>query len=76
MKELGVTSLPDWKITGTRSRFPPLNKSKKDAMVMAEVERLKKHAELTGKKVDSIHVNGMAEYHGWKEGTAPEIMAK
>jgi len=42
---------------------------------MKEVERLKRYAEKTGGIVDSIHINGMAEYHGYKEKTAPQSMA-
>ena len=70
LKELGVSSLPDWKISGKRARFEPANNAKKDGRLLGELERLKAHAAKTGGVVDSIHVNGLAEYNGWTESRA------
>ncbi|KZS90207.1 hypothetical protein SISNIDRAFT_479583 [Sistotremastrum niveocremeum HHB9708] len=62
LKDLGVASLPDWKITGPRRRFPPRTRAGKDATIMEEVARLKAHAEETGGVVDSMHINGPVVY--------------
>jgi len=62
-----VSSLPDWKITGERKRFTPENNANKDSRLLVELERLKAHAAKTGGIVDSIHVEGVAEYNGWTE---------
>jgi len=63
---LGVPSLPDWKITGERARFVAPNNGKKNSRLPLELERLKAHAAKTGGVVESIHVNGIAEYNGFK----------
>lgn len=52
---LGATSLPDWKITGERVRFPPATAAGKNAMIAGELERMKEHAKKTGGKVESMH---------------------
>lgn len=66
LRELGVHSLPDWKIVGERARFVAPNNQKKDSRLPLELERLKAHAAKTGGVVESIHVNGIAEYNGFK----------
>jgi hypothetical protein len=66
LSELGVSSLPDWKITGKRIRFMPPNNQKKDARILVELERLKAHAAKTGGVAESIHINGIAEYNGFR----------
>jgi hypothetical protein len=68
LSELGVSSLPGWKITGKRTRFIPPNNQKKDARILVELERLKAHAAKTGGVAESIHTNGIqvAEYHGFR----------
>ena len=74
---VGVDSLPDWKSTGERQRFVPSNNAKKDGRLLVELERLKEHARKTGGIVDSIHVEGVAEYNGWREDRAqPKIIAE
>jgi hypothetical protein len=67
LHDLGVESLPDWKSTGSRDRFVPDNNAKKDGRLLVELERLKAHAAKTGGVVDSIHVEGVAEYNGWRD---------
>ena len=66
LRELGVSSLPEWKIVGDHVRFPAYNNQKKDARLLLELERLKAHAAKTGGVVESIHINGIAEYNGFK----------
>ncbi|KAK7458014.1 hypothetical protein VKT23_009922 [Stygiomarasmius scandens] len=77
LRDLGVDSLPNWKSTGERQRFVPSNNIKKDGRLLVELERLKEHARKTGGIVDSIHVDGVAEYNGWREDRkqAPTIPA-
>ena len=65
LSELGVSCLPDWKITGKRVRFIPPNNQKKDARILVELERLKAHAAKTGGAAESIHLNGIAAYNGF-----------
>jgi hypothetical protein len=73
---LGVDSLPNWKSTGERHRFVPSLKAEKDERLLVELERLKEHARKTGDIVDSIHVEGIADYNGWHEDRAqPKIIA-
>ncbi|KIJ36782.1 hypothetical protein M422DRAFT_232369 [Sphaerobolus stellatus SS14] len=67
LKELGVSSLPDWNITGQRARFKSDNNIERDSRLPLELERLKAHASKTGGIVDSIHVNGIVEYNEWTE---------
>ncbi|KAI0081287.1 hypothetical protein K474DRAFT_1636018 [Panus rudis PR-1116 ss-1] len=62
LNTLGVQSLPDWHITSERRRFTPRTRAGKDAMIMAEVERMKAYALKTGKPVDSMHINGPVPY--------------
>ncbi|RPD78557.1 hypothetical protein L226DRAFT_457171 [Lentinus tigrinus ALCF2SS1-7] len=62
LQTLGVDSLPDWTITAPRRRFTPRTRAGKDAMIMAEVERMKAHALKTGGAVDSMHINGPVQY--------------
>ncbi|KAJ3477671.1 hypothetical protein NLI96_g10305 [Meripilus lineatus] len=62
LRTLGVDSLTDWKIASERRRFTPRSRGAKDAMIIAEVERLKVHALKTGKPVDSMHINGPVPY--------------
>lgn len=52
---LGVKSLPDWKITSERVRFPPTTAPGKNAKIVGELERMKEHARKTGGKVESMH---------------------
>ena len=66
LRELGVSSLPKWKIAGERVRFPAYNNQKKDSRLPLELDRLKAHAAKTGGIVESIHINGIAEYNGFK----------
>ena len=65
LRELGVSSLPEWKIVGDRVRFPA-NRQKRNARLLLELERLKAHAAKTGGVVESIHINGIVEYNGFK----------
>ncbi|KAF8584672.1 hypothetical protein K439DRAFT_1633385 [Ramaria rubella] len=67
LRELGVSSLPDWKITAPRARFTPANNAPKDSRLPLELQRMKDYAAKTGGVVDSIHVNGIAKYNGWTE---------
>jgi hypothetical protein len=67
LRELGVSSLPDWKIASERARFTAYNNQKKDSRLPLELERLKAHAAKTGGVVESMHINGVAEYNGFKE---------
>jgi len=53
---LGVSSLPDWKITTERKRYTPRTRAGKDALIAAELARMKEHAEKTGGVVDSMHL--------------------
>ncbi|KAI0692356.1 hypothetical protein C8T65DRAFT_669751 [Cerioporus squamosus] len=62
LRTLEVDSLPDWKITAPRRRFTPRTRAGKDAMIRAEVERMKAHALTTGDTVDSMHINGPVPY--------------
>ncbi|RDX45632.1 hypothetical protein OH76DRAFT_1457535 [Lentinus brumalis] len=62
LRTLGVDSLPDWNITAPRRRFTPRTRAGKDAMIRAEVERMKAHALKTGDSVDSMHINGPVPY--------------
>ena len=66
LRELGVSSLPEWKIVGERVRFLTSNNQKRDARLPLELDRLKAHAAKTGSIVESIHINGIAEYYGFK----------
>lgn len=68
LHDLGVSSLPDWKIVGERTHFVAANIQTRDARVPLEVERLKAHAAKTGGVVESIHVNGVVapEAFGYK----------
>lgn len=62
LRTLGVASLPDWKITGTRRRFTPRTRAGKDKTIMQEVERMKAYAEKFGGEVESMHLNGPVPY--------------
>lgn len=62
--ELGVSSLPNWKITSERERFTPRTRAGKNARILEELERMRAHAEKTGEPVDSMHINGIAKYSG------------
>lgn len=62
MRTLGVDALPGWQIEAPRRRFTPRTRAGKDAMIIAEVERMKAHASKTGTTVDSIHINGPVPY--------------
>ncbi|KAI0633815.1 hypothetical protein C8Q77DRAFT_814098 [Trametes polyzona] len=62
LQTLGVDRLPDWHIVGPRRRFVPKTRAGKDAMIVAEVERMKAHALRTGETVDSMHINGPVPY--------------
>ncbi|KIJ30671.1 hypothetical protein M422DRAFT_267717 [Sphaerobolus stellatus SS14] len=62
LRELGVESLPEWHITGVRSKFTPITRTGKDARIKEELERMKAHAAKTGGIVDSMHINGIVKY--------------
>jgi hypothetical protein len=62
LQTIGVESLPDWKITGPRRRFPPRTRAGKDSTIMQEVDRMKAHAEKFGGEVESMHLNGPVPY--------------
>ncbi|THU79928.1 hypothetical protein K435DRAFT_810301 [Dendrothele bispora CBS 962.96] len=62
LRGLDVDSLLEWKAVGERQRFVPSNNVKKDGRLV-ELERLKEHARKTGGIIDSIHVDGVAEYN-------------
>ena len=64
LQELGVFALPDWKITGARTRFTPRTRAGKNARILEELERMKAHADETGGVVDSMHINGIVKYSG------------
>jgi hypothetical protein len=66
LRELDVASLPDWKIAGERTRFTAYNNQKNDARLLLELERLMVHTANTGSLVESIHVDGIAEYNGFR----------
>ena len=57
LRALGVESLPDWKITGTRERFVPATRAGKHKLIESELARLQAHAQLTGGKVESMHLS-------------------
>ncbi|KDQ06571.1 hypothetical protein BOTBODRAFT_121296 [Botryobasidium botryosum FD-172 SS1] len=56
LQSLGVSSLPDWKITGERLGFTPRTRAGKDALIKSELARMKAHAEKTGGVVESMHL--------------------
>ncbi|OCB87948.1 hypothetical protein A7U60_g4905 [Sanghuangporus baumii] len=66
LEEIGINKsvMKDWKIAGKRRRFTPRTRAGKDAMIIAEVERMKAHERRTGGayKVDSMHLNGPVPY--------------
>ena len=62
LNELGVQSLPNWHITTQRKRFTPRTRAGKDALIIAEVERLKAHSLKTGTSFESMHINGPVQY--------------
>ena len=66
LEENGIdkSTMKDWKITTKRRRFTPRTRAGKDAMIIAEVERMKTHELRTGGayKVDSMHINGPVPY--------------
>ncbi|KAI1791345.1 hypothetical protein LXA43DRAFT_437878 [Ganoderma leucocontextum] len=62
LRSLGVAALPEWQIAAPRRRFTPRTRAGKDAMIIAEVERMKAHARETGGTVDSMHLNGPVPY--------------
>ncbi|KAF8583488.1 hypothetical protein K439DRAFT_1348404 [Ramaria rubella] len=64
LRELGVSALPGWKITGKRERFTPRTRARKNARILEELQRMKEHAAKTGGMVDSMHLNGIAKYSG------------
>ncbi|KIJ35524.1 hypothetical protein M422DRAFT_34651, partial [Sphaerobolus stellatus SS14] len=64
LRELGVQSLPDWRITGIRSRFTPRTRAGKNARIMEELERMRAYTAKTGGTVDSMHINGIVKYSG------------
>ncbi|KAF9455536.1 hypothetical protein BDZ94DRAFT_1316130 [Collybia nuda] len=68
LHDLGVSSLPDWKIIGERTHFVAANIKTRDARVPLEVERLKAHAAKTGGVAESIHIHGVVapEAYGFK----------
>lgn len=66
LHDLGVSSLPDWKIIGERTHFVAANIKTRDARLPLELERLKAHAAKTGSKVDSMHVDGYVEPEAFK----------
>lgn len=64
LRELDVTSLPEWKALGTRNRFTPRTRAGKNARIAEELERMQIHAAKTGSSVDSMHANGIVPYSG------------
>jgi len=64
LRELDVTSLPEWKALGTRNRFTPRTRAGKNARIAEELERMQIHAAKTGSLVDSMHANGIVPYSG------------
>ncbi|KAL5498099.1 hypothetical protein ACEPAH_2229 [Sanghuangporus vaninii] len=66
LEENGINKsmMKDWKIAGKRRRFTPRTRAGKDAMIIAEVERMKAHELRTdgAYKVDSMHINGPVPY--------------
>ena len=62
LRTLDVVSLPEWQIAAPRRRFTPRTRAGKDAMIIAEVERMKVHALKTGGTVDSMHIHGPVPY--------------
>ncbi|THH08763.1 hypothetical protein EW145_g2487 [Phellinidium pouzarii] len=61
---IDAAKMKDWKITGKRRRFTPRTRGGKDAMIIAEVARMKQYALRSGGaiKVDSMHINGPVPY--------------
>lgn len=66
LEENGIdkSAVKDWKITSKRCRFTPRTRAGKDAMIIAEVERMKAHSMKTGGAymVDTMHINGPVPY--------------
>ncbi|KAL5510986.1 hypothetical protein ACEPAG_3705 [Sanghuangporus baumii] len=66
LEENGIdkSAMKDWKIVGKRRRFTPRTRAGKDAMIIAEVERMKVHELRTSGayKVDSMHIDGPVLY--------------
>jgi hypothetical protein len=60
LRALGVDSLPDWKITGNRERFVPVTRAGKHKLIEAELARMQANAELTGGKLESMHLSSVA----------------
>jgi len=56
LQSLGVSSLPDWKITGERLSYTPRTRAGKNALIESELARMKAHAEKTGGVVESMHL--------------------
>lgn len=67
LRDLGVSSLPDWKITAPRERWPSAPFALKKVRVEQELQRLKEHAKKTGGVVDSIHLTTIHKYSGGAE---------
>ncbi|KAH8927394.1 hypothetical protein BT69DRAFT_1347375 [Atractiella rhizophila] len=62
LKDLGRTSLPEWKRTTPRKRFIPHTRAGKDARLKEELQRLEAHALKTGGELDSMHKDGIVPY--------------
>ena len=58
LNRLGVTSLPDWKVTGPRDRYQPRTAPGKAARIQGELERMLEEAKRKGQDVDSVHLRG------------------
>jgi hypothetical protein len=65
LKELGMPDgIPkEWKIEGTRKRFVPRTRAGKNVLIEEELIRMKGHADRVGSRVDSMHLDGVKDYH-------------
>jgi len=53
----------EWKIDGNRKRFVPRTRAGKNVLIEEELVRMKEFVERNGGKVDSMHLEGVREYH-------------
>lgn len=62
--DISDAQIAAWKPTRPRRRFTPRTRAGKDAMINAELERMRAHEKATGGayKIDSMHVDGPVPY--------------
>jgi len=61
---LSEDELAKWKPTRPRCRFTPRTRAAKDAMINAELSRMREYEQKSGGayKIDSMHINGPMQY--------------